>query len=47
MIQYHWHKMLQRLGYRKVWYYPSRTLPLTDFYRWHYRPDLPPAEYKA
>lgn len=48
MVIWYWEKFLQRIGYRKFWYYPSRHgLHMSDFYNWEYRPDLESGEYIA
>ena len=43
MIRWYWDSVMQRLGYRKVWYYP--VIALGDFWVWQYRPDLPKGVY--
>lgn len=45
MIRWYFEKFMQRVGYRKVWYFPSRHMPMGDFYLWKYRPDLAPGTY--
>ena len=45
MIRWYFEKFMQRVGYRKVWYFPSRHMPMADFYLWEYRPDLAPGTY--
>lgn len=46
MIRWYFEKLMQRVGYRKVWYFPSRyNMPMADFYLWEYRPDLAPGTY--
>lgn len=45
MIRWYWEKFMQFIGYRKVWYFPSRHMPMGDFWVWEYRPDMPKGEY--
>lgn len=45
MIKYYWTSFLQYLGYRMVWYFPSRHMPMADFYVWEYRPDISKGVY--
>ena len=48
MIRWYWEKVLQAIGYRKFWYFPSNHgVRLSDFWQWEYRPDLPKGEYKV
>lgn len=48
MIRWYWDKFMQRLGYRKVWYFPTKYgIGLGDFWTWKYRPDLPKGEYRG
>lgn len=48
MIRWYWDMLMQRLGYRKVWYHPSdHGVSLGDFWSWHYRPDLPKGVYNG
>ena len=47
MIRWYWHKFMQHIGYRQVWYFPSRHMPMGDFWVWEYRPDLPKGVYNA
>lgn len=47
MINWYWHKFMQYVGYREVWYFPSRHMPMSDFWCWEFRPDLPKGKYKA
>ena len=48
MIRWYWDSVMQRLGYRKVWYHPSdHGVSLGDFWSWHYRPDLPKGVYNG
>lgn len=45
-LNYYFESFLYWLGFRKVYYYPSRRgLPMADFHAWKYRPDLPPITY--
>lgn len=45
MIRWYWDSVMQRLRYRKVWYYPHLHVGLGDFWEWDYRPDLPKGVY--
>ena len=46
MIRWYWDLFMQNVGYRKVWYFPTRHMSgLADFWRWEYRPDLAPGVY--
>ena len=46
MIKYFFESFMQLVGYRKVWYYPSKYgLPMADYSKWVFRPDLAPGVY--
>ena len=47
MIKYYLNIFLQKIGYRKVWYFPSRYMPMADFCKWEYRPDLRKGEWNS
>ena len=48
MIRWYWDLFMQRMGYRKVWYFPTRHMSgLADFWCWEYRPDLAPGVYRS
>lgn len=48
MILWYWNKFMQFVGYRKIWYFPTKHMTgLGDFWQWEYRPDLPKGEYEA
>jgi len=47
MIRWYWEKLMQVIGYRKVWYFPTQHMSgLSDFWLWEYRPDIPKGVYK-
>jgi hypothetical protein len=45
MIRWYFEKFMQTIGYRKFWYFPSRRMPMSDFWIWKFRPDLSKGEY--
>jgi hypothetical protein len=45
MIRWYFEKFMQAIGYRKFWYFPSRRMPMSDFWIWKFRPDLPEGVY--
>ena len=47
-LDYHYHRLMQHLGFREVWYFPSHHyMMMGDFWDWEYRPDLPPGVYNG
>jgi hypothetical protein len=48
MLSWYWHKLMQLVGYREFWYFPSQKgVDLENFWRWGHRPDLPKGVYRA
>lgn len=45
-VDYKFCKFMQKLGFRKVWYFPSNHgLLMSNFWTWEYRPNIKPGVY--